>query len=64
MSSPDFKATLIAQEKIAHFEVGNLKQVLDEYSSSLKFSLKTHAYFYFGHLILYLVLSLRIHEKI
>ena len=56
--------SLILQEKIAKFELSHQKNVLDECSSTLEsFSCKLCAYFYFGQLMLYLVLWLRIREK-
>ena len=57
MSWRDSKITLILQEKIAKFEFGHQKKVLDECSLTLEFfSCKICAYLFFGQLILYFVI--------
>ena len=59
MSLLESKVTLILQEKIAKFELGHQIEVLDVYSLTLEyFSWKICAYFYFGQLMLDLVLWL------
>ena len=44
MSSMDFEATPIVQEKFANFELGHHNQVLDEYAATLKCVLENYVH--------------------